>query len=1205
MLTYGDQLILGNKTFNGNTTINNLVVTGTQTIVNTTQFNVSSPYILLNLTGGANDGGIFFVTGSGLTGLNDPGPIIGFDHSNKFKFGISTRNSDLSPLDDIASVQNIIAYSGVADSKFATITNLIATGNTLQTEINNLNNYVVFTTGNQTISDEKTFNNNLTFNSGITFYRTLLNTQDVDINLLTQPFTNTRISIGPETGILGESINSLYGKREIKIWETGGLSTAFSDGPFVRIGASGVLISEKIESKVGIGTLFPTEKVHISGGNLKVEGDAIASNLIYNTGNQNVSGVKNFYSRPTVNNTGVLLSGEAVATPSIFEYSVSYQSPNSGMYYLPTGYRNAIIRVISFNPTGDINLILSSGNQRVGDQITIDFTRINDMPQEFIKISGYELDTTNIPESMVIDPDLSETVYYKNSVSYIYTNRLYGAARKTWEKIDANSPTISYLKNNNIFVSTTGNQTVSGVKDFSSRPTVNGTGVLLSGEAAGLPTTIVYTTGNQTISGNKSFINNIEVQGTGIFNDLDLSNISEFQLSGANINLIDGNVYVSGGWIYISGNPVSTGIGGGSFNVTGENIVYTSGIQYISGLKIFGNQNSYSGNNIVLAGGTNNMISGNRSIIVGGNSNSGVGNDTFIGGGQYNSVDGNYSIIVGGTRNYTSGLSSIIVGGEVNTGIGLRSFIGGGYKNYASGEGASIFGGEQNISTDYRSTVVGGFLNQSTASYASVFGGNSNCATGQSSLVLGGLCNRSLDAYASVLGGQCNTAAKPYSLVAGGICNSGLETSSIVVGGRENIAAGFRTFVGGGNNNINYGQASFIGGGSSNYINGVIPGPIPIPVCWSFIGGGQNNNIGSFGSFIGAGASNAIVSNAYNSFIGGGSNNTINASSSIILGGDSNTASSSCTNILGGQNNYIVNAPYGIILGGYSNIVGTGAGLSNESVILGGSSNAIYGRLDITVGQPVGYGINQLIGNGSNNQSMGCHSVILNGKNNRMIGRQSSIINGSGNAIGPILTGSLTSSSSFNLINFSNNSIINGIVNHIQSGNYNSIINGENHTISGNYNTAIGGKLISILNNHSGSIVISDAEDRIHRSYSSNSLTLDFSSGVYFSDKKVFGMTPEIINVNSNFNISGNYNSRMILAANSSQITGTLISGNPTGFNASIIQIGAGQIQITGLGIGVSINSYNNQYKTAGQFASISLLHTGNNGYIMYGNTSL
>jgi hypothetical protein len=56
-------------------------------------------------------------------------------------------------------------------------------------------------------------------------------------------------------------------------------------------------------------------------------------------------------------------------------------------------------------------------------------------------------------------------------------------------------------------VSLTGNQTISGIKTFASLPTVNGTGILLSGDVASqLPNTIVGTTGNQTISGIKTFI---------------------------------------------------------------------------------------------------------------------------------------------------------------------------------------------------------------------------------------------------------------------------------------------------------------------------------------------------------------------------------------------------------------------------------------------------------------------------------------------------------------------------------------------------------------------------------------------------------------------------------------------------------------------------------------------------------------------------
>lgn len=78
----------------------------------------------------------------------------------------------------------------------------------------------------------------------------------------------------------------------------------------------------------------------------------------------------------------------------------------------------------------------------------------------------------------------------------------------------------------------------------------------------------------------------------------------------------------------------------------------------------------------------------------------------------------------------------------------------------------------------------------------------------------------------------------------------------------------------------------------------------------------------------------------------------------------------------------------------------------------------------------------------------------------------------------------------------------------------------------------------------------------------------------------------------------------MILANSSTIITGMIVSGNSVGYNTSITQVGIGQIYITGSGNGITVNSYLNQYKTAGKFAVASLLHTGNNQYILYGNLS-
>lgn len=108
---------------------------------------------------------------------------------------------------------------------------------------------------------------------------------------------------------------------------------------------------------------------------------------------------------------------------------------------------------------------------------------------------------------------------------------------------------------------------------------------------------------------------------------------------------------------------------------------------------------------------------------------------------------------------------------------------------------------------------------------------------------------------------------------------------------------------------------------------------------------------------------------------------------------------------------------------------------------------------------------------------------------------------------------------------------------------------------------------------------------------------------VDLGNSQLINAVPQFVNETTNFIISGNDNGRIIFANSATQITGTIVSGNVIGFNTSIIQVGNGQIQITGLGDGVAISSFNNQFKTAGRFATISLIHTGNNRYLMYGNT--
>ena len=359
VLLYGNQSIGGVKTFRDNVYINNLFVTGTETIVSTNNFSVQSPYLLLNLTGGAVDGGIFFVTGVGLTGINDTGPIIGFDHSTKFKFGISTRNSDHSTLPDIASVQQIEAYSGVANNTFSTITNLALTGSTLNNKINSLSGWSasaanLYTTGSTL---------DLKINSLSGWSASAANLASTGSNL------NNRIN--NLSGYINSSSSNIVfttGNQTISGTKTFIQDTTFGDsaqGDFL-------VISGNQFTVYGSGNF--TSGLFVNGNPVFT---GSPNSIVYTTGNQTISGVKTFIGntnisgnlnitgnsniRGTLDVTGLVVSG--LGTPFILK---SASNANS-VSFNPTQNGNAgaltsnYLYSIELGHIGDENLTLSYG----------------------------------------------------------------------------------------------------------------------------------------------------------------------------------------------------------------------------------------------------------------------------------------------------------------------------------------------------------------------------------------------------------------------------------------------------------------------------------------------------------------------------------------------------------------------------------------------------------------------------------------------------------------------------------------------------------------------------------------------------------------------------------------------------------------------------------------------------------------------------
>jgi hypothetical protein len=97
--------------------------------------------------------------------------------------------------------------------------------------------------------------------------------------------------------------------------ETGSFITTSQTGQFVSTGSTGQFVTGSVVRPSQTGAFLTTGAADNRYALQSATGDfATNSSVVSLTGNQDVSGVKNFYSRPTVDGTGVLLSGEASTT---------------------------------------------------------------------------------------------------------------------------------------------------------------------------------------------------------------------------------------------------------------------------------------------------------------------------------------------------------------------------------------------------------------------------------------------------------------------------------------------------------------------------------------------------------------------------------------------------------------------------------------------------------------------------------------------------------------------------------------------------------------------------------------------------------------------------------------------------------------------------------------------------------------------------
>ena len=244
------------------------------------------------------------------------------------------------------------------------------------------------------------------------------------------------------------------------------------------------------------------------------------------------------------------------------------------------------------------------------------------------------------------------------------------------------------------------------------------------------------------------------------------------------------------------------------------------------------------------------------------------------------------------------------------------------------------------------SSVLGGFGNKATNTRSVVTGGNSNVSSGVNSVVSGGTLNVSSSTASTISGGSSNNAAGEYTFVGGGLSNICTGNRSVVTGGiSNNIIAGaeYAVIAGGRSNSIPSGNAdeSVVVGGESNsthQINSVV------------VGGWDNDALQAHSVVVGGYQNDC---NSEYGVVGGGLSNILTGNRGVISGGNAN--------------NIIAGAEYSVIVGGRSNSIPNGS--SDESVVVGGESNATYQLNSVVVG-------------GWDNDALQTHTVVVGGYQN-------------------------------------------------------------------------------------------------------------------------------------------------------------------------------------------------------------------------------
>jgi len=567
-----------------------------------------------------------------------------------------------------------------------------------------------------------------------------------------------------------------------------------------------------------------------------------------------------------------------------------------------------------------------------------------------------------------------------------------------------------------------------------------------------------------------------------------------------------------------------------------------------------GKLNTASGCYSTIGGGRLNCIAGNFSTIGSGSNNKVLSNNSTVGGGGNNTASGSYSTVAGGCGNTAGGFFSNVAGGFGNNATN-RGAILGGRGNTNSGYYSSIAGGQGNCicsSTCYNligtghcnvissntcfNSIVAGRFNYNPLSFSNIEGGSFNH--------MGGYAPNNITAAASISGNGTNTALIQTGI---GSCFSASSTTGAVslmwmTSGTafSNLSSACFTTANVVTNAanciiINGDYSTCTGTGLSACNIWVFDRCLNQGGCFNFIGGGVLNTASNCYSTIGGGIRN--VASCFYTTVGGGFFNAASCNYSTVAGGQCNTASGTYSfvggglinnagprsGILGGRSN-TASAYYSAIVAGNNNCICSTNSNPNNSFIGAGSRNTTQNRWAV-------------IGGGCCNNVSGCWGVIGGGYLNTVSGLYSFVAGGSANDTkgftNTFILGSNLSASQVNYTYVNNISAqstisapsISAVTFYGDGSKLTGITSGGG---SGLYLPLSGGTMTGGLsapslsaNNFYGSgseAILSDGLSANNTGQGTNTLSLNFSNGVYIGGNGSLSATNIYANGVSRFN---------------------------------------------------------------------------------------